>query len=471
MVFWMKILGLCLFLFLIVPNQVFTFEQENYPPEVIRAGSAVYQIRLPHGKGTGFFIAPDLLVTHFRLIKSVKNINEISLYFDDTLSPIKVKSLVAVSYPYDLAVLKTQGESSAYLSEASIPSPQEKFWTIGYPNINALQYHHNISDVMDWNDLYLEAGFNFGEGEGVNGSPVIDSSGNFFGIIFAKAKSQKFFIDSNHVRLLIEGRIGTPCTGSLKECVRREILRTKEMVQQFLRGGPRVGILHVLAEGSTRGIFERSWFHAFSGIRKPGVLNDVISKKDEVNFLERLAYDFNSAIAQIYLANRYFKEGWQLAKQWYARATKQKHPIAFSQLGYAKMTPTDRLYPTEESIRKMTRRIDDPRDKGEIGYVLHLFKQAVELGLPEGEYNQGVVFEVSGRPREAFEHYKRAANAGVPEAQLAVGRMLKAQGQWEESQEWLDRAARQGVVPKKPNILKRGWRGLCEVKISSLTGN
>lgn len=456
---------LCFFLFLATP-EAFTFEHDNYPPEVIQAGSAVYQIRLPRGKkGTGFFIAPDLLVTHFRLIKSIKNTDEISLYFDNKLSPIKVKKLVSASYPHDLAVLKTEGESSAYLSETPFRHKSKgHFWTVGYPNIDALQYHHSISKIMDWNDFYFEAGFNFGQGNGVHGSPVIDSSGNFFGIIFASGASQKFFINSSHLKSLTEGRIGTLCTGSLRECVRSEILRTKEMIQNFLHGGPRVGVLHVLASSSIVQPF--SLLYLLLGIRKPSVLNDVMSKKDEKDFLRRLAEDFNSAIAQIWIAHHYFEKGTfhDKAKKLYARAAEQNHPIAFLNLGYVKMTPIHRIYPTREHLNQI-------QQFNGIDHLLQLFEQAKKLGLPEAEYNQGAVLESLSRMQEAFKHYESSANLGVPQAQLKLGIMLEAKGQQEESQRWLSRAAQQGVFPKKPNALKRGWRGLCEAKFSSLTNS
>ena len=76
---------------------------------------------------------------------------------------------MAVSYPYDLALLEIRGESAAYLSAGPKPQLEDTVFTAGYPagDGDELKYHHSISDIKNWNDFFYTAHFNLEKGTGL----------------------------------------------------------------------------------------------------------------------------------------------------------------------------------------------------------------------------------------------------------------------------------------------------------------
>ena len=69
---------------------VFSSEvEEVYPSAVMVAGEAVYQIEVPAGKGTGFFIAPHLFVTNFHVVESIQDISEVSFILIENSAPLE----------------------------------------------------------------------------------------------------------------------------------------------------------------------------------------------------------------------------------------------------------------------------------------------------------------------------------------------------------------------------------------------
>ena len=273
---------------------VFSSEaEEAYPPAVITAGKAVYQISMPGSAGTGFFIAPNLFVTNFHIVNTIQNIDEVSFYFDNKLSSIRAKKLLAISYPYDLALLETEGESSVYLSEGSQPQTTETIFTTGYPTVGKdnLKHHHSTSDIKNWNDLFYTVHFNFGKGEGSSGSPVLNSQGQFLGIVFGANDTEKSIIHSDWLKFTDENT-RTICEHyDLRSCILKEVLRAKNLIQQFLAGQPvkreSLGIIHTTSD-AREGVF---------------------SEDEEETYLLKMAKDFKDKWAQFILGILYRDQG------------------------------------------------------------------------------------------------------------------------------------------------------------------
>ena len=299
---------------------VFAVEvEEAYPPAVMAAGEAVYQIEVPAGRGTGFFIAPNRFVTNFHIVDTIQDIAEVSFYFDNELSPIRAKKLLAVSYPYDLALLETEGESSVYLSEGSKPQTTETVFTAGYPTVDGgdLKYHHSTSDIKNWQDMYYSGVFNFGIGAGASGSPVLNSQGQFFGVIFGGGRNiEIFFINSYWLELLTNGQAGMICQNNAQTCVRQEISRAKKLVQQFLADQPvereSLGIIHITGDN-------------FKG---------VLSESEEEAYVLKMAKDFNDRMAQFRLGMLHLnREDLEQAIYWLTLAAEDGVRIAQYNVG------------------------------------------------------------------------------------------------------------------------------------------
>ena len=402
---------------------VFTVEaEEAYPPAVMAAGEAVYQISMPGSAGTGFFIAPNLFVTNFHAIESIQDIAEVSFYFDNELSPIRVKKLLAVSFLYDLALLETEGESAVYLSEGLEPQLEETVFTIGYPETDDLQYHHSVSSIKNWQDMYYSGFFNFGTGKGSSGSPVLNSQGQFFGVIFGSHNAKKSFINSHWLELLIHGQIGRVCQDHARICVGQEVIRAKKLVQQFLAGQPMeresLGIIHIAGDA----------------------LKSILSEENEEEaYLLKMAKDFNDVIAQLNLGIRYHDQGdLEKALYWWTFAAEGGMPVAQFNTGV--------LY----------------HDQGDLEKALYWWTLAAESGMPLAQYKAGLLYRKQGQLEKAAYWNQVAAENGVADAQFNEGVLYHKQGDLEKAVYWYELAAEQGVRDAKFNlgILHRNQKNL-----------
>ena len=359
-------------LFLVLPINVFGFfigGQEDYPQAVIQASSTVYEVRTLQGKGTGFFIAPNLFVTSFHVVDSIQSIREISLYFDEELSPIRIKKLLAVSYPYDLALFKTRKKSSVYLSQGSLPDMTDQVFTIGYPDTHALQVHHSISSIRDWEGLFYGISFNFDEGMGASGSPVINSLGQFFGIMFGLG-SKHYVIGSHWLELLKNGDIGIACQKSAYKCVQQEILRTKTLVQRFLSNQPvkkkSLGVIHITKDR----------------------LEGVLSNAEKETYLLEIAEEWNDPVAMYNLGNLLYEQGkLEEAEHWFKLSADHGDLGAMNNLGIL-------LY-----------------EQGKLEEAEHWFKLATDQGrYLRAMNNLGVLLGKKDRLEEAEYWLKLAAD-------------------------------------------------------------
>ena len=332
--------------------------EDAYPPAVVSAGKAVYQIVVPGSRGTGFFIAPNRLATNFHVVDSIQDMGDVSLHFDNEPSPIRATRLLAVSCPYDLALLETEGSPAVHLSAGG--SPQGTAYTIGYPDrppetagqrvTSDLQYHHSVSGVTAL-DAQYEGIFNFGKGPGSSGSPVLDSQGRFFAVLFAAdemdgATSNKSFVDARWLAQLANGREGTLCQDSAEACLEHEVSRAEGLARRVLLGQP----------------MERESLGVDPG--GDGSCWSFLGESGHRDFLERMAMDFNDGGAQYGLGILHRDEGdLEKAFEWLGAAAEGGVPLAQYNLGV--------LYDEQDEWEKAAR----------------WYKSAAELGVPDAQYN------------------------------------------------------------------------------------
>ncbi len=171
-------------------------------------------------KGTGFFVAPDILVTDFHIVTKIRNSIENSGFFlsNPTLGFVNVTDFIKIrslDKKYDLAVLKLEGyQSSFFYSPDSFVDLQKdikpgvELKTVGFPVDESIKRN---TDFYIENGKFLGSGY-FGEHSfmrmdsrngkllsGVSGGPVffndrlagINILTEHHGIVFVSAQRIK----------------------------------------------------------------------------------------------------------------------------------------------------------------------------------------------------------------------------------------------------------------------------------------
>ena len=400
--------------------------------DLVSAGKAVYRIGVPGSWGTGFFIAPNRLATNFHVVDGIQDIGDVSLYFDNERSSICATRLLAVSFPYDLALLETEGSPAVHLPAGG--SPQGTVFTIGYPDRPDLQYHRSVSGVRNVRDMYYTGFFNLGLGPGSSGSPVLDSQGRFFAVLFQgdemvggfgfsvdvdnAVASKKTFVDARWLAQLANGREGTLCQGSVQACLDHEISRTKKLVNKVLSGHS--------VERQSLGIFHTTRYGLGETLGE--------SQENQKEFLERMATNFDDPKAQYDLGVLYDKQDeWEKAARWYKSAAKGGMPMAQYSLGA--------LYDEQDEWEKAAR----------------WYKSAAEGGVPMAQHNLGGLYHQREEWEKAARWYKSAAKLGVPNAQYRLGLLYHQQDELEQAARWYKSAAKLGV-PDAQHVLSEMYR-------------
>ncbi len=215
---------------------LYTFAEANeIPEEVIKSGQAIYKFDTPRRYATGFFINPNIFVTNFHAIDKIKNLNEISLQKINR-SSIKVKKILAVSAYADLAILRTNKKPAVFLSEGLPPKDNEDLFILGHLNGNdELRLMRKTGDIKLWSDLYYEMPVDFsGDASGMSGSPLLDSQGEFIGVVSKHVGNINSSIISNYLEKLLNGRVGTVCRNKARACIEKEMKVVQNQVEDYL---------------------------------------------------------------------------------------------------------------------------------------------------------------------------------------------------------------------------------------------
>ena len=164
--------------------------------------------------GTAFSIGPNLFVTNFHILHGLlkkDNLKSITLDQKASFSFLKVKRIVAVSAPYDLAFFETEQNVTSYLSIAeNPPQPNKELFILGYPE-GELKEMKNTGKLID-NGHHYTVSINHSHLRGASGSPVLDKEGQVVGVVFRGSVNHLAVIQSKHLKGLIAGKIGLNCS-------------------------------------------------------------------------------------------------------------------------------------------------------------------------------------------------------------------------------------------------------------------
>ena len=142
----------------------------------------------PASTGTGFYVAPDMIVTNFHVINGC-----VEIRIRKNGAEHGSARVVAVSQADDLAALRSATKSSAYLKlRAGTPiKPAEPVLVFGYPLAGALSSAGNttlgnvtaLTGMRD-DSRYIQISASVQPGN--SGGPALDESGRLMGVVVSK---------------------------------------------------------------------------------------------------------------------------------------------------------------------------------------------------------------------------------------------------------------------------------------------
>jgi S1-C subfamily serine protease len=190
------------------------------PPleEVVgRAMPAVVLIETPAGRGSGFFVKPDTIITNAHVVGTETSVTVTR--FNGEQASARV---VLVAQEFDLALLKTstplENQPSLQLGSVSHIRAGQEVVAIGSP-LGVLQNSVTrgiVSSIRPLGAVTLiqtDAAINPGN----SGGPLLDHHGDVIGITTMSVKATQglsFAVAADHARQLIDGQRSTPTTNA-----------------------------------------------------------------------------------------------------------------------------------------------------------------------------------------------------------------------------------------------------------------
>jgi S1-C subfamily serine protease len=201
------------------PDEASSPPAEDSPLEDVvgRAMPAVVLVETPTGRGSGFFVKPDTIVTNAHVVGTETSVT-VWRFNGDRLSA----RVVLVAQEFDLAVLKTstplENQPSVPLGSVSRVRPGQEVVAIGSP-LGVLQNSVTRGIVSSMRRLgavtliQTDAAINPGN----SGGPLLDRHGDVIGIATMSVKATQglsFAVAADHARQLIEGQRSMPTTNA-----------------------------------------------------------------------------------------------------------------------------------------------------------------------------------------------------------------------------------------------------------------
>ena len=189
--------------------------------------------------------------------------------------------------------------------------------------------------------------------------------------MFGSNYTEKVIVNSDWLEFAHENT-RTICQHHALTCIQKEVLRAKNLIQQFLAGQPvereSLGILHIANDA----------------------LKSILSEENEEEaYLLKMAKDFKDRAAQFSLGIQYRDQGdLEKAFYWLTLAAEGGMPVAQFNIGV--------LY----------------RNQGDLEKALYWLTRAAEEGDPVAQFNVGILYRNQGDFEEALYWLTLAAENG-----------------------------------------------------------
>ena len=344
--------------------------------------------------GTAFSIGPNLFVTNFHVLHGLlkkDNLKSIILDQKASFSFLKVKRIVAVSAPYDLAFFETEQNVTSYLSIAeNLPQPNEELSILGYP-MGWLKEMKNTGKLID-NGYHYDVSINHSYLSGSSGSPVLDKEGQVVGVVFRATDNSSAVIKSKHLKGLIAGKIGLNCSDfiNLTMCLKKEIENLKQ----------------IAGEGNAPAQYELAYIYRKGKVIEKDLELAFIWYKKSANQGYTPA---QNGLAEMYYDGEGVEKDLELAFSWMKKSAEQGDTPAQYRLA-------NMYYYGEGTEKDLELAFAWAKKSAEQGYA------PAQNGLAEMYYNgEGVEKDLE----LAFSWYKKSAEQGYALARYELAKIIK----------------------------------------------
>jgi len=178
-----------------------------------RASPAVVTVETPSGRGSGFFVSPDTIVTNVHVVTSSSSVSIRRSDGSTTIARVDVQSA-----PFDIAVLRV---SSPIADQPTLPMGSaanarvgQEVVAIGTPlgflqNTVSRGIVSALRDVDGATMIQTDAAINPGN----SGGPLLDRTGRVIGVIksgYNGRNGLSFAVAIDHVRSILDGKAAAP---------------------------------------------------------------------------------------------------------------------------------------------------------------------------------------------------------------------------------------------------------------------
>ena len=401
-------------------------------PEKYSVRSSVWKLSTQGGRGTGFFIASNKLVTNFHvingLLQHVSKVEDITLSQEGNARVLKIKGILAVSALHDLALLETTGSVDHYLPIRKKPlQEQEDLFLTGYPKGKLADIRKTSDRLMFSRDATSFFINNISLG-GASGSPVVDAKKQVVGVYYSGDSNLVHSVNLNDLQVFVQRGLRNKPGNNPRRVVKREIQNLRNLAKRKNANAQvELGLMYYEGE----------------------VIPQSFEKAAE---LFKQAAEQGHATAQFNLAQSYYygkgvAQNFEKSTHWYTKAAEQGNVQAQYNLG--------RRYAQGKGVTQNFEK------------SAHWYTKAAEQGQAEAQFNLAQSYYYGKGVAQNFEKsthwYTKAAEQGNVQAQYMLGVMYyegKGVAQnFEKAFEWYTKAAEQGHVEAQYNLAWSYYHG------------
>ncbi len=466
---------------------------EELTIEKAKIAKAVWKIKVEKGRGTGFFISKNKIVTNSHVVQGVKDTGEITIVQEGNPRRLKVKRIVSLSIGYDLALLEVDGVVSDFLSLPEDPLKSSNVYALGYLNG---QFQEIRQTGVLKADYFFSDNFDI---SGTSGSPVLNEAHQLVGVLYkqytllyqqSSYNNNIFFIGLETLKSFIKDEHFL-CEGNIQECFKSLRETFEKNPQEVKRGKDSYNISEHL---SKRGDYlEQKWWLekaakqgyvlaqyslAVMYYNGEGVEQDL---PQAIKWFEKAAeQDFAQAqysLAVMYDQGEGVEQDLPQALKWYERAAKQGDARAQYSLAmmYDQGEGRSASYITALKWYEKAAKQGHARAQHNLAVmyykrggaqdlhrVLKWYKKAAKQGDARAQYSLGVMYYkgegVEQDLPQAIKWFEKAAEQDFAQAQYSLAVMYyNGEGVKQNRHralEWFEKAAKQGYVPAKKILEK-----------------